>query len=380
MAVSALAVCEVTRRQLGDAGLAELARCLWPVDCQSCGRLLGVDPPGLYVDELGSIAVASLHHVGCRIPGWNTSRIVRVGSGQFTTFVARMVLLPVAWSAGADIWPLMVVNSGLECIQMARAHDGRWQVSPDQALARAGLGPFGAGPPVGVPTGGLIARLTDSSVAVVLQVPPFTVYEAPADERLLDQARRLGGVLAAVTPTLNPGDLTESDLRDALADPRTLAGWAGLHGTTRGRLRRRRFRLRPEIWVLHWNCWQLSVGSLVRLAPRRLEADQARSWAGRVIDAGRCESLTWQPVHGEDPGEAWQAGEPSPGPQYVLRRQPDGWQLVLVYGQADGERAETDNEAKAWAAEVLRLQAGISGLTWRYSPSTAGSVTLLGIA
>jgi hypothetical protein len=61
---------------------------------------------------------------------------------------------------------------------------------------------------------------------VVLQVPPFSVYEAPADERLLDQARRLGGVLFAVTPTLNPGDLTEGDLRDALADRRTLGGSA----------------------------------------------------------------------------------------------------------------------------------------------------------
>jgi hypothetical protein len=133
-----------------------------------------------------------------------------------------------------------------------------------------------------VPASGLVARVTGSSVAVVLQVPPFSVYEAPADERLLDQARRLGGVLFAVTPTLNPGDLTEGDLRDALADRRTLAGWAGLHGTT-NRRPRRRFRLRSEIWVLHWNSWQWSVGRLVRQAPRRLSADRARSWAERVI-------------------------------------------------------------------------------------------------
>lgn len=379
MAVAALAVCEVTRRQLGNAGLADLARCLWPVDCQSCGRLLGTDPPGLYVDELGSVAVASLHHVACRIPGWNTSMIVRVESSQFTTFVARMVLLPVAWGGGADTWPLMVVNPGLERVLMERAHDGLWQVNPDQALAQAGLGQFGPRLPVDVPADGLVARVTDSSVAVVLQVPPFTVYEAPADERLLDQARRLGAVLFAVTPTLNPGDLTESDLRDALADQLTLAGWAGLHGSTHRRPRRR-FRLRSEMWVLHWNGWQWSVGSLVRRGPRRLTADRARSWAERFINPGRDEPLTWQPVQGDDADDTWQAVEPSSGRRYVLRRQPDGWQLVLAYGLVNGERAETDNEAKAWAAEVLRLQAGISGLTWHYSPSAPGSVTLRGIA
>lgn len=380
MAVSALAVCAVTRRRLGDDGLAELARCLWAVDCQSCGRLLGTDPPGLCVDELGSVAVASLHHRGCRAPGWNASMTVLAGSGQFTTFVARMVLLPVAWDGGADTWPLMVVNPGLECVQLERAQGGRWQVSQDQGLVRAGLGRLGPGLPLDVPADGLVARVTDSSVAVILQVPPFTVYEAPADQRLLDRARCLGGVLFAVTPTLNPGDLTVSELREALADPPTLAGWAGLHGTRHQRPRRRRFRLRSEIWVLHWNSWQLSVGSLVRLTPRGLAADRARSWAERVIDPGRGEPLTWQPVQGESPDEGWQAREPSSGRLYELRREANGWQLVLAYGQASGERAETDNEAKAWAAEVLRLQAGISGLTWRPGPSTPGSVTLYGIA
>jgi hypothetical protein len=97
-------------------------------------------------------------------------------------------------------------------------------------------------------------------------------------------------------------------------------------------------------------------------------------------NAGHGEPLTWQPVQGDDADEAWQAVEPSSGQQYVLRRQADGWQLVLAYGYASAERAETDNEAKSWAAEVLRLQAGISGLTWHYSSSVPGSVTLRGIA
>jgi hypothetical protein len=301
---------------------------------------------------------------------------VVAGSGQYTTFVARMILLPVTLAGGAkDAWPLMVVNPGLECIQLERAEDGRWEVSQDRWLVQAGLARPGPGLPLGVPADGLVARVTDSTVAVVVQVPPFTVYEAPADDRIIGRARALGGVLFAVTPTLNPGDLDVGELRPALADPRTLAGWAALHAPTRHR--RRRFRLHPQIWVLHWNLDHLSIGQLIRLAPRKLTDDQARSWAERVLSRGV--PLMWQPVQDDRPDEGWQVRDLATGRQYVLRRHADGWKLVQVCGQTAGERAETDNEAKAWAAGVLKLQAGISHVTWRPAPSTPGSVTLYGI-
>jgi len=372
-------VCEVTRQRLGDDGLAELAACLWAVDCQSCGRLLGEAPPIVWVDDLDVVAVATLHHQRCRWPAWNDSGTVMVGPDQYTTFVARMVLLPVVRDgSGVEAWPLMVVNPGLECVHLHRAPGGRWYVGQNDGLAQAGLVRPGPELRLGVPVSGLVARVTDSSVAVVLQLPPFTVYEAPADERLLDQARALGGALIAVTPTLNPGDFAYSDLLVALGDPLTLAGWAGLHGTIRQP--HRRFRLLTEIYVLHWNSEHLFVGRLIRRAPMRLTPERARSWAERVIRPGQGESLVWQPVREDCPDEGWQAGDPSSLRQHVLRRHADGWKLVLAYGQASGTRAETDNEAKAWAAETLRLQGGISGVTWQPGPSTPGSATFYGIA
>lgn len=164
----------------------------------------------------------------------------------------------------------------------------------------------------------------------------------------------------------------------ALADRRTLAGWAGLHGTRRPP--RRRFRLRPPVWVLHWNGELLSVGRLVLGAPGRLTADQARARAEQVISAGQGEPVTWRQVREGRPEEGWQARGLVSAREHVLRRHPDGWTLVLVCGQASGTRAETDNEAKAWAADVLRLHAGISGLTWRPGPSAPGSLTLYGSA
>jgi hypothetical protein len=379
MAVATLWVSELTQQRLGDDGLAELTACLWAVDCQSCGRLLGDDPPAVCVDVadvVGGVAIASLHHPGCRLPGWNESMVLVASSGQHTTFVARMVLLPVIVEGGArEEWPLMVVNPGLECVQLERSGDGLWQVSPDRSLVQAGLARPGSGLPLGIPMDGLVARLTDSTVAVVLQAPPFTVYEAPADEQLLGQARALGGVLFAVTPTLNPGDLDAGELRPALADLRTLAGWAALHGPARQR--HRRFRLRPQIWVLHWNLARLSIGKLIRLAPRRLTDEQAKSWAERILSRGV--PLIWEPVQDDRPDEGWQVRDHASGLQYVLRRHADGWQLVQVCGQTTGERAETDNEAKAWAAGVLRLHAGVAAVTWRPAPSTPDSVSFYGI-
>jgi hypothetical protein len=302
--------------------------------------------------------------------------VVVAGSGQYTTFVARMVLLPVALAGGVrEEWPLTVVNPSLECVQLERSGDDRWQVCPGRSLIQAGLARPGPGLPLGVPAAGLVARLTDSTVAVVLQAPPFTVYEAPADDRLLGQARALGGVLFAVTPTLNPGDLDAGELRPALADPRTLAGWAALHAPAR--MRRRRFRLRPQIWVLHWNLARLSIGKLIRLAPRKLTDVQAKSWAERIISRGV--PLTWEPVHADHPDEGWQVPDHASGLVYVVRRDADRWNLVQVWGQTAGERAETDNEAKAWAIGILKLQAGVSHVTWRPAPSTPDSVSFYGI-
>jgi hypothetical protein len=99
-----------------------------------------------------------------------------------------------------------------------------------------------------------------------------------------------------------------------------------------------------------------------------------------VISAGQGEPLTWRPVREDRLDEGWQAQGLFSAHEHVLRRHADGWRLVLLCGQASGARAETDNEAKAWAAETLQLRAGITGLTWRPGPSTPGSVTLYGIA
>jgi hypothetical protein len=138
-AVATLWVSELTQHKLGDDGLAELTACLRPVDCQSCSRLLGADPPAVCIDDLAGLAVASLHHPRCRLPGWNESMIVVAGSGHYTTFVARMVLLPVNLASRAkEEWPLVVVNPSLECIKLELADDGRCRSARTDRWSRPG--------------------------------------------------------------------------------------------------------------------------------------------------------------------------------------------------------------------------------------------------
>jgi hypothetical protein len=379
VAVTEVVVSEVIRQKLGDDGLSDLAACLWAVDCQTCGRLLGDDPPVLCVDDLTVFAVASLHHQQCRTPEWNDSMVIRAGSGDYLSFVARMVLLPLASEDGEEeLWPMLVVNPGLECVPLERARDGKWRAGANPEFAGAGLVRPGPELRLGEPVEGAVARVMDSSVTVVLQVPPFAVYEAPADERILDCARARGGVLIGVTQKLHPGNFDLDDLRETLADPRTLAGWVGLHGSAPRP--RRRARARGEVCVLHWNSDHLSVGKLVRQAPRRFSSYRARSWAERVIGPDQGVPLVWRPAQEGCPDEGWYVQKPSSMQRYFLRLHADRWRLVQAYSCTSGTRAETDNEARAWAADVLKFQAGISGLAWKPGPSTPGSVTLYALA
>jgi hypothetical protein len=66
MVLSKVHISSKIRDKLGENGVAELTACLWPVDCQTCNRPLGADPPALLVDDMLAFATASLHHRRCQ--------------------------------------------------------------------------------------------------------------------------------------------------------------------------------------------------------------------------------------------------------------------------------------------------------------------------
>ncbi len=377
MAIDAVLVSEDTCERLGDGGVGEVMDCLWAVDCQSCGKLLGDDPPALCVDDLIVSATASLHHAGCRVPEWNDSAVMYVAAGNYTSFVTRMVLLPVDAGRGEETLPMMVVNPSLECVPLTRDGGGGWRVAPERVFAGAGLERAGLELPAGMPVAAAVARVMESSVAVAFQAPPYSVYEAAAGEEMVACARARGGLLIGVTHDLNPGTFSSEDLMEAMAGGRMVAGWAGMHGSPRPARRRGR-RRRPELWALHWNSRHMTVGTLAGIAPRRFSEDRARSWAARVIDPGA--ALAWELVDKECPEDGWRVMQPFSARHFFLRRQEDGWYLVLSCSHVAGGRAETDNEAKAWAAGVASARAGVDRISWAPGPSTPGSASFYGRA
>jgi hypothetical protein len=381
MALTSVLVSEDAERRLGEDGLDELTACLWAVDCQTCGTMLGDDPPALCVDDSIVTATASLHHQGCRAPEWNDSAVIVRVAGDYVSYVTRMMLIPVATGRRApEPWPLMVVNPGLECVSLDPDKRGRWHVDHGAGFAGAGLVRPGRELRAGAPVGGAVARIMDSSVAVSFQVPPYTVYESPAEEEIIGCARERGGVLIGVTHALHPGHLAAEDLWAVMAGGQMLAGWVGVHGGDRPRPARPRRAVRRQVWVLRWSGRHMTVGALAGEAPARFGADQAKSWAGRLIGRERGAPLEWELADAACPDDGWRVMQPFSARQFFLFRDEDGWKLVLAYSHIGGTGAETDNEAKAWAARVLGFRAGLAGVDWVPGPAAPGSVVLYGRA
>ena len=187
------------------------------------------------------------------------------------------------------------------------------------------------------------------------------------------RARAVGGVLFAVTPTLNPGDLDTGELRRAgrCSDTGRVGGPARSQTSAAAALPAPPADLAPALEPrppVHRQAHPPRS--------RRLTDDQAKSWAARIISRGG--PLTWEPVDDGRPRRGWQVRDHASGLVYVIRRHPDGWKLVQVCGHATRERAETDNEARAWAAGVAATPGRHPGRDLAAAPSTPGSLTSTG--
>lgn len=186
----------VTRDKLGDDGLAEITESLWLKDCQTCGHSLADGPavPALAVDDAGVFAVASLHYLDCRAPGWNdTGPFVAPPASMPTLSTAsQAMVLSFAEHPGYE-WAMVLTNPGLEAIAVER-HDGTWQVNLDPYTA-AGLA---AGElTVGQPVPGATAMLGPDTITVTMTVPPMEIYTTSAGGLELALARRQGGLVWA---------------------------------------------------------------------------------------------------------------------------------------------------------------------------------------
>jgi hypothetical protein len=227
-----------TRDMLGP-GMAELEASLWPVDCQTCGRPLGAQPPALAVDDVIVFAWASLHHPRCRAPGWNSGPVI-TQTGAGVSHRSRLALLPTQRSRRAaepdGVLPMMVVNPSLETV-MLRPDRDHWRPQFDRAFADAGMAPPGGRFRVRRPIRGAAATLTPSTARITLAHPPVeAVYECElgADAADIAMFRReitgQGGILLAVSHAVDPGagDGLARQITSAMGAGRMLCGWVAL--------------------------------------------------------------------------------------------------------------------------------------------------------
>ncbi|WP_067829130.1 hypothetical protein [Actinomadura kijaniata] len=371
MAVASVLVSPQIQDQLGDEGLAEVTRHLWPADCQSCGKPLGSQRPSLVVDNLEVFATASLHHQRCRTPQWNQGHIT--GTNQPTlSFRVGGLMLPIQ----NDPRPMLVVNPGLESVILNRQDDQRWKVQHNSYFTKAGLVPPGRSFVVDHPIDGAVARLTTDSIAVTLQVAPFPTYECALEEHFRQEAARLKGVLLGVThlvdPWTDPHTFTR-DLDTALRSGEMLLGWVPLHGTHTPAP-----RTGPPgtHYVLRWTPHCGIVGPVLAQTPKTLVQRKARNWAKSMISPDEGTLMSWEPIDPKVPEAGWITMSTLSAKFFALLPHAEGWYLVQALTRGGGRDLTTDNEAKAWAGQVLQIKSGITGLEWRPGPQQPGVSTL----
>ncbi|WP_285497774.1 hypothetical protein [Actinomadura sp. NBRC 104425] len=377
MPVTDIKVSESILKKLGEERLGEVCSCLWPVDCQTCGRFLGDAPPALAVDETPLMASASLHHLACRPPEWNDSGLIIDIHEEHLSWVSVMLMFPVVPPGGGQgYWPMLLVNPGLESVPIVKDDRRGYQVLRSGVLSLHELNATGLGMDVSAPLDDAVATLAADSVSVSFTSGPHRTYTAPADEQFLDAARALGGVLVGVSHALHPDHLDTTVLNQAI-----LNGWIGvgrvqLHGASASAARPRTPDRPQALYTLEWNSKHMSVGRVLGHDTADLTIPEAMRWADGLIGAD-VSSIGWTPVDDDRTEEGWFTLDALSLQMYFLRRHPDGWRLVLAYARVAGKTdVETDNEAKAWAINHLKRKGQPTKLTWTPGPSTPAARTL----
>jgi hypothetical protein len=200
---------------------------LWAGDCQTCDQPLADDGQEsvLAVDQMGELALASVHHQRCRRPGWIHSGPISGPSGWMSMVSNPSRMLVLSFPGRSGRWAMMVTNPALEAVPLRPAGDG-WAVS---------MWPFTN---VGLKAGelqtglaavrGAVSAVGDGWARVTMKVAPFDTYTAPASSAELRLARLQGGLVWGVSRALHPDNLTDAEIGAAMRSGRLITGWVRL--------------------------------------------------------------------------------------------------------------------------------------------------------
>jgi len=177
-------------------------------------------------------AFAELHHEECRAPDWNDSGLVtgQPSSVANLSHEALSVVLPFNRGGQADLRPSLLVNPGLELVQLELDDQDQWQVVLGLQYEHAGLRPLGQ-VPMDDPVAGIVAHQTHFEIAVSFKVPPFSAYSAPiggpSGPKIRAAHQDKQGVLLIVSHLFDFTDPTPEHISSVLSSGQVRCGWVG---------------------------------------------------------------------------------------------------------------------------------------------------------
>lgn len=207
MALRRLRADGFTRSELGAHGLEELSTNLWLGCCQTCGvDFADPDSPAVVISADGPTVRASLHHSSCREPHW--SSLPKVGSSPHLTTSTRWARVPFGGAAAGEYWPTVLVNPGLEEIEL-RDVDGRYSATTVDSYRAFGMKPA----PLDLTTAasGLESWLTDEQLIVRSGRYFWTLPMEEGDEVFAELVTQYGAVVLGVSTALEPGRLVNPE-------------------------------------------------------------------------------------------------------------------------------------------------------------------------
>ncbi|MEU4834111.1 hypothetical protein [Streptosporangium sp. NPDC023615] len=215
--------------KLGEEGVQEILASMWPGDCQTCNRPLGDEPPALLVNDMIAFGTATLHHPSCQAPDWNDGSLHARPPGDFVSWRARVVMLPIFHGSTPDPRPMLLVNPGLEMVMLHQDDQKRWRVTAHSAFTAMGLRPPGDQLLLDRPLPNITGHSTSTTLSVRFQaIAPNDGYDAPAGAEYRQRARELGGFLLGITHALDPNTLTAENVQQTMVTSRIIMGWIAL--------------------------------------------------------------------------------------------------------------------------------------------------------
>ncbi|MFE9425308.1 trypsin-like serine protease [Kitasatospora sp. NPDC006697] len=233
-----MAVSKTTEERLAPGQLSDVMQGLWPLDCQYCGLSLGRGVPALRVFEQPWGATASLYHLGmCHYPEWTDNDGTRRDSSLGIFKIIGPSEPRLTWTASAARTPqvvlddknpvIMMVNAGIESVELAQRDDGQWRMAPSYIHQQQGMVPADSA----LNTVRGVATVLRGKLTVRLGVEEWSSRVSRDMKRLI---KRQGGVLLFITSGLPPVKPNEAVLNLALSAPDVVAGWVPVLQNERG--------------------------------------------------------------------------------------------------------------------------------------------------